>query len=148
MNEKRTNLQERWIEAMCRITCSLISVNGLKVSEALIVCREYRKRSPAIPKIKTVQSLEREASKAPQIPEYIRVAFGEPEKQISTFQITQSSPVVKKVKCKPNEKRLEPQFNIEDYPLPWCKVIKNGELIRYEDSAGYAIPEIFWPRVK
>ncbi|NVM23477.1 MAG: site-specific integrase [Desulfobacterales bacterium] len=34
----------------------------------------------------------------------------------------------------------------EDYPEPWCKVIKDGKLVRYEDSTGKAIPEILWPR--
>ena len=32
----------------------------------------------------------------------------------------------------------------EDYLEPWCKVFKDGKLIRWDDANGKPIPEILW----
>lgn len=34
----------------------------------------------------------------------------------------------------------------DDYPEPWCRVTKDGKIIRYEDTGGRSIPEALWPK--
>lgn len=150
MSEGELNLQRRWIEAMCRITCSLISGNGLTAREALLACKGFHQHPPAKPKIKTVKALEFEAKQMQQIPEYIRAALDDAEHSngIPPPLSTSAPPVPLAVQPKPKQIHREARLNIENYPEPWCKVIKGGKLVRYEDSTGRAIPETLWPKEK
>jgi len=142
-------LQKRWLEAMNRITCSLISEDGVTARQALIVCDGFRKSLPLRPTLKRVLLLEAEAKNKPPIPEYIRTAL-ENEKPLieataSTLVIPPILQAVSPVKPRLRQKRKKALPSIEDYPEPWCKVTKDGKLIRYEDSTGRIVPKIFWP---
>lgn len=146
--------QERWIEAMCRITCSLISDDGIKLEQALLVCKEFSRHPPAKPTIKKVKALEFEAEQKPPIPEYIRVALDEEDEQIleaapsllSVPQPISKTSIKPTIQPEPKQIHRETRVKIENYPEPWCKVIKGGKVIRYEDNKGNTIPEIFWPK--
>ena len=151
MSEGESNLQRRWLEAMNRITCSLISDEGLKLEQAVMICKEFSRDLPVKPTIKKVKALEFEAEQTPPIPEYIRAALEDAEPLIKTIPNsapTPISPVVSLAHSKPKQKHRKTQLNIEDYPKPWCKVTKDGNLVRYEDNTGRVVPEIFWPSNK
>lgn len=60
----RRSYKERWIEAMSRITWSLVEY-GLTKKEATIVCAQYHKNPPKKPSLQTIISLEREAEGLP-----------------------------------------------------------------------------------
>ena len=143
----RKSNRERWVEAMSRIACSLIGEAGLQRRDALIVCRCYREKTSRILDLKRLETLESEAAKVPPIPDYILLALDD-EQELPEEQIPQPSKkarVGKKPKVKVVAKKPTIDSEVE-YPAPWVKV-KNqtGTVIRYEDSKGRNIPEVFWP---
>lgn len=79
----RKSNRERWIEAMNRITCSLIGESKLQQEEVIFVCRCFRKDAPQKTDSRRLEMLEREAAMVPPIPDYIRSAL-EGDRQVSS----------------------------------------------------------------
>ncbi len=137
------NLRERWIRAMIKIPFSLIGYRGFTEQDAFFLYECFQKDAPERPNLKKVLALECETSHLP------KATFPE---CISTKQNCQSilevatipTPVILN-KSKPKHKVVQP--NINDYPEPWCKVIKDNKIIRYEDAQGKPIPEMLWQTV-
>ena len=147
MSEKKVqklSLQKRWIEAMNRINISLIG-EGLSVKAAVIVCRGCRMHPPNKISLKTVKALEVEASQVAPIPNNIRELI-EGEELIARKH-TLTPPIAEIPQPKERTKRML-TANRDDYLEPWCKVVKDGKVVRYEDARGCAIPEMLWPERK
>ena len=112
----KQTLRERWIEAMCRVPQSLVGFEGYTQAQADIVCGLLRRDAPAHPREALVLALERET--------------------VGSESITIT---------RPQRKPRQPRPNPDDYPAPWCKVTKDGQLLRWEDAHGGLIPRILWP---
>jgi len=170
MRKERSDLQKRWIEAMCRITCALISDGGISQSQAELICREFYRRPPArgrghVGLVLKVKSLEAKAAQGPPIPAELRARLEGEDTKVPEESVPapQAAPPVRKAPVpvrkapvaptvphkpvyKPGPMPRESPVDRPGYPEPWCRVSKDGKLVRYEDSTGCAIPEALWPK--
>jgi len=126
------SLKDRWVNAMCAIPYSLIGVKGYTLEDAEHVCRLFRESAPSRPSKDIVLALEREVT---NISRSDTVEPANPPSQSIRIPARQSQ--VQRIR-KPIKQ------NPDDYPTPWCKVIKDGVIIRYEDATGQLIPDILW----
>lgn len=138
----RASLKERWIQAMSKIPLSLIGYKGYTRADALFVCQSLHNRVP------NHLSLERAVGLENETKNLVLVATFE-ELLAENASVTNLEVVIKPVKAKQQRQR-KPKLvnppNPDDYPTPWCRVLKDGKVIRFEDANGRIIPEILWQK--
>jgi len=139
----RVSFRERWIQAMSKVPYSLIGYKGYTEEDAHLVCQYFQKDAPLHPRLEIILALEAETRDLPPVPQTSQTPSSKRPFAKDDF-ITVLKAVTKPIKNKPVETKKVVQPTSDDYPRPWCKVLKDGEIIRYEDSNGKPIPEIFW----
>jgi len=117
---------------MCKVPYSLIGQNGYTEADAVLVCTLLRRDAPVRPSLEKVLALERETTHLPAVPQAIN--------HVDILKEYTPQPVKRNIPRTKVVNRPKP----DDYPSPWCKVFKDGKLIRYEDASGKPIPEILW----
>ncbi len=139
----KISLKERWIQAMSKIPYSLIGYKGYSEQDAMLVCEIFRIQAPILQKLSTILALESETANlelAPTTqPITTKHSFPKADSIITLQPVTKPSSSKKSGK-----RRTVVQPKASDYPSPWCKVIKDGKVIRYEDANGRLIPDILW----
>jgi len=125
-----SSLKKRWIDAMLKITFSLIDGKRLTGEMGVIVAQCFNEDAPEHPSREVVESLEAEALGL---------------KSFSTLAKERTKVLTDKT---PRKQRVskEQSPNPDDFPSPWCTVKNSkGDVIRYEDANGRAIRKILWP---
>lgn len=136
---------------MCSVPISLIGYKGYTGRDALLVCNLLRRDAPKHPKLEKVLALENEMEDVSKSKhshlwrEGIKeMDYSPPTLVIPNPSMKQKRKNIKILKIRTNLPKSESPPNPEDYPTPWCKVSKDGKLMRYEDANGRAIPEVLW----
>ena len=136
----RTSLKDRWVQAMSKVPLSFIGYKGYTKRDALFMCQCFRRDAPNHPRLEKVLALENETKDLVLVTKF-------EELLIENGSITNLEAVIKPIKAREQRQRkpkLVNQPNPDNYPSPWCRVSKDGQLIRYEDANGQIIPEILW----